>query len=305
VLTSLPALRRAVRKPVADVLDDRTVLDYGTGRLDRILASARLLSGPTRMGVRNTLRRKRRSAATIAQVTIAVALAIALFAVGETVSAATTAVHAAQQFQIEVDASNGAPQFGPRAVSVAAATPGVTLAEPLIENNVEVDGQQYLAYGLGSSTQYRYKLSSGRWFTAADTATSPNVIVLGPTVARAASARVGQRITVDTPAGQTQATVVGIDSVFINDGDSVFFPLAQFQRLTNSPGTVNALWLTTRSVSDQFVNQVSASVQARLSRAGHPATIQKSYVVTAQNASANNSIVTCSRCSACLWSGSR
>jgi putative ABC transport system permease protein len=292
VLTSLPALRRAVRKPVADVLDDRTVLDYGTGRLDRILASARLLSGPTRMGVRNTLRRKRRSAATIAQVTIAVALAIALFAVGETVSAATTAVHAAQQFQIEVDASNGAPQFGPRAVSVAAATPGVTLAEPLIENNVEVDGQQYLAYGLGSSTQYRYKLSSGRWFTAADTATSPNVIVLGPTVARAASARVGQRITVDTPAGQTQATVVGIDSVFINDGDSVFFPLAQFQRLTNSPGTVNALWLTTRSVSDQFVNQVSASVQARLSRAGYPATIQKSYVVTAQNASANNSIVT-------------
>jgi putative ABC transport system permease protein len=292
VLTSLPALRRAVRKLVADVLDDRTVLDYGTGRLDRILASARLLSGPTRMGVRNTLRRKRRSAATIAQVTIAVALAIALFAVGETVSAATTAVHAAQQFQIEVDASNGAPQFGPRAVSVAAATPGVTLAEPLIENNVEVDGQQYLAYGLGSSTQYRYKLSSGRWFTAADTATSPNVIVLGPTVARAASARVGQRITVDTPAGQTQATVVGIDSVFINDGDSVFFPLAQFQRLTNSPGTVNALWLTTRSVSDQFVNQVSASVQARLSRAGYPATIQKSYVVTAQNASANNSIVT-------------
>jgi putative ABC transport system permease protein len=168
----------------------------------------------------------------------------------------------------------------------------VTLAEPLIENDVEVHGQQYMAYGLGPSTQYRYKLSSGRWFTAADTATSPNVIVLGPTVARPASARVGQRITVDTPAGQTQATVVGIDSVFINNGDSVFFPLAQFQRLTNSAGTVNALWLTTRSPSDQFVNQVSASVQARLGRAGYPATIQKSYVVTAQNASANNSIVT-------------
>ena len=86
-------------------------------------------------------------------------------------------------------------------------------------------------------------------------------------------------------------TVVGIDSVILNTGTSVFFPLAQFQRLTNSAGTVNALWLTTKSTSDQFINQVSASVQTRLGRAGYPATIQKSYVETAQNASANNSIV--------------
>ena len=196
VLTSLPGLRRAVRRPVAEVLDDRTLLDYGTGRLDRILADARLLSGPTRIGVRNTLRRKRRTAATIAQVTVAVALAIALFAVGETVAAATAAVHDALQFQIEADAGNGAAPFDGRAIRIAAATPGVTRAEPLIEDNVELQGQQYFAFGLGPSTLYRYKLSSGRWFTAADTATSPAVVVLGPAVARAAGARVGQRLVV-------------------------------------------------------------------------------------------------------------
>jgi len=50
VLASLPGLRRAVRRPVADVLDNRTSLDYGTGRLDRLLADAHLLSGPARMG---------------------------------------------------------------------------------------------------------------------------------------------------------------------------------------------------------------------------------------------------------------
>ena len=291
VLTSLPGLRRAVRRPVAEVLDDRTVVDYGAGRLDRMLASASMLSGPTRMGVRNTLRRKRRTAATIGQVTIAVALAIALFAVGKTVAAATAAVHDAQQFQIEVDAGNGASPFDARAIRIAAATPGVTRAEPLIENNVETRGQQYMAYGFGPSTLYRYKLSSGRWFTAADTATSPYVVVLGPTVARATGARVGQRLVVLTPAGQTQVTVVGVDSVILNNGASVFFPLAQFQRLTNSAGTVNALWLTTKPASDQFVNQVSASAQTRLGQAGYPATIQKSYVETAQNESANNSIV--------------
>jgi putative ABC transport system permease protein len=291
VLTSLPGLRRAVRRPVADVLDDRTVLDYGTGRLDRMLASARLLSGPARMGVRNTLRRKRRTAATIAQVTVAVALAIALFAVGKTVATATAAVHDAQQFQIEADADNGAPPFNARAIRVAAATPGVTRAEPLIENNVETRGQQYSAYGLSPSTLYRYRLSSGRWFTAADTATAPCVVVLGPAVARATGARVGQRLVMVTPTGQTQVTVVGIDSVILNTGTSIFFPLPQFQRLTNSAGTVNALWITTKRTSDQFVNQVSASVQARLGQAGYPAAIQKSYVETAQNASGNNSIV--------------
>ncbi len=291
VLTSLPGLRRAVRRPVADVLDNRTLLDYGTGRLDRLLASARLLSGPTRMGVRNTLRRKRRTAATIAQVTVAVALAIALFGVGETVAAATAAVHDAQRFQIEVDAGNGAPQFSGRAIRVAAATPGVTRAEPLIEDNVELHGQQYSAYGLGPSTLYRYKLSSGRWFTTADTAASTPVVVLGPAVARATGAHVGQRLVVLTPAGQTQVTVVGIDSVILNDGASVFFPLGQFQRLTNPAGTVNALWLTTTSTNHDFVNRVAALVQTRLGQAGYSATIQKSYVETAQNARGNNSIV--------------
>lgn len=292
MLTSLPGLHRAVRRPVADVLDNRTSLDYGTGRLDRILASARLLSGPARMGVRNTLRRKRRTAATIAQVTVAVALAIALFALGETVAAATAAVHDAMRFQIEVDAGGGAPPFGGRAISIAAATPGVTRVEPVIENNVGLQGQQYSAFGLGPGTLYRYKLNSGRWFTTADTATSPAVMVLGPAVAQALHAHVGQRLTVLTPIGPAQVTVVGIDSVILNDGASVFFPLTQFQRLTNSAGTVNALWLTTKPASDQFVNEVSDSVQTRLGQAGYSATIQKSYVETAQNESGNNSIVT-------------
>ena len=260
MLTCVPALRRAVRRPVADVLDNRTSLDYGTGRLDRMLAGARLLSGPARMGVRNTLRRKRRTAATIAQVTVAVALAIALFAVGKTVAAATAAVHAAQQFQIEVDAGNGAPSFGGRAISVAAATPGVTQVEPLIENNVGLHGQQYIAYGFGPSTLYRYQLSSGRWFIAADTATSPAVVVLGPAVASATGARVGQRLVVLTPVGPAPVTVVGIDRVILNNGASVFLPLAQFPRLTNS--------------------------------AGHAAPVKNRHVATAKNESANNSIVT-------------
>jgi putative ABC transport system permease protein len=290
MLATIPGLRRAVRLPVADVLDNRTLLDYGTGRLDRILARTRLLSGPTRMGVRNTLRRKRRTVATVAQVTIAVGLAIALFGVGETVASATAALHNALRFQIEADAGN--TPFDARAVSIAAATPGVTRVEPLIESNVQLQGQQHSVFGLGPSTLYGYKLTSGRWFTAADTATSAPVVVLGPEVARAVGAHVGQRLSVVTSEGPVQVQVVGIDSTLMNTGTSIFFPLAQLQRLTNSAGTVDALWLTTTTTNHQSVNRVTAAVQTRLGQAGYPASMQESYVETAQNEGTNNSIIT-------------
>ena len=81
-----------------------------------------------------------------------------------------------------------------------------------------------------------------------------------------------------TRPAQTQVTVVGIDSVILNTGASVFFPLAQFQPQTNSAGTVTALWLTTKSTSDQFVNRVSATVRhgsARPDTPDHPEELRR------------------------------
>ena len=118
------------------------------------------------------------------------------------------------------------------------------------------------------------------------------MVVLGPEVARAVGAHIGQRLSVLTSAGPAQVRVVGIDTQLLNTGTSIFFPLAQLQRLTNSAGTVDALWLTTKTTSHQFVDQVTAAVQTRLDQAGYPASMQESYVVTAQNEGDNNSIVT-------------
>lgn len=289
VLATLPGLRRTLRRPVAAVLDERVEIDYGTGRLDRAVVRTRLLSGPARMGVRNALRRKRRTAVTIAQITVAIALALGLFAVGKTVASTAAAVHDSQRYEIEVDAN--VPPLDARSLRIAASTPGVTRVEPLVESELGLQGQQYSAYGLGPNTLYHYRLSAGRWFTGADSAQSPPVVVLGPAVANAVHAKVGQRLAVSTPTGPTRVEVVGIDSVMLNNGDSVFLPLAQLQRLTNSVGVVNALWLTTRDTSDHFIDRVSASEQTRLGDAGYPVGIQKSYVENAQNVSTNNSVI--------------
>jgi putative ABC transport system permease protein len=77
VAASLPALRRALRRPVAETLaGTASAGGFGAGRLDRLVARSGLLANAgvpssLRMGVRNALRQKRRSLATIAQIAVA------------------------------------------------------------------------------------------------------------------------------------------------------------------------------------------------------------------------------------------
>ena len=177
VAASLPALRRALRRPVAETLAGAGTSGYGSGWLDRLVARSGLLAGAgvpgsVRMGVRNALRQKRRSAATIAQVAVAAGLAIAFLALGQSVTAAIGQTIGKLHFSFgagEAPAS-GARPFTGQALAVAASTPGVTGAEPVETSSVQYNGQTYAAWGLGTHPLYSYRLSAGRWFTAADTA---------------------------------------------------------------------------------------------------------------------------------------
>jgi hypothetical protein len=93
VAASLPALRRALRKPAAEALTGvGTDGGYGSGRLDRAAARSGLLRGSLipdtmRMGLRDVLRQKRRSIAVIAQVAVAAGLAISFLALGQSITA--------------------------------------------------------------------------------------------------------------------------------------------------------------------------------------------------------------------------
>ncbi len=289
---SLPGLRRALRRPVAETLADRGVAGFGTGWLDRLVARSRLLSGPARIGVRNVLRQKRRSAATVAQVAIAIALSLALFAVGQSITLLLNQIATTVRYTVEVDAGSGSNPLDARARAVAAATPGITGVEPVLENEVQYQGQAYSAYGLSPRTLYQYRLSAGRWFTAADASASTPTVVLGPTAARTAHASVGQTLTLDTAAGPTRVRVIGIDTGQVNDGGNVFFPLAVLERLTGLADASNALWLTTASPAHAAIDRASATVQDRLAAAGYPVTTQEAYVQVADSRATDGTILT-------------
>ena len=300
---SLPALRRALRRPVAETLAGAGTSGYGSGRLDRLAARSGLLAGTrlpgsVRMGVRNALRQKRRSTATIAQVAVAAGLAIAFLALGQSITAVISQTIGTLHFSIGAGmaASSGARPFGRQALAVAAATPGVTGAEPVETSSVQYNGQTYVAWGLGTHPLYSYRLSAGHWFTTGDTAADarPAVppVVLGPALARAARASVGQILTLSVAAGPTRVRVIGIDTVPTNNGDTVYFPLQVLERLDGGPGTADSIWLATASSGHAAIDRATAAAASRLAAAGYPVSTTEIYVTQAQITAADTAILT-------------
>jgi putative ABC transport system permease protein len=303
VAASLPALRRALRRPVAETLAGAGTSGYGSGWLDRLVARSGLLSGTRlpgsiRMGVRNALRQKRRSAATIAQVALAAGLTIAFLALGQSITAVISQTIGTLHFSIGAGmaSTSGARPFGAQALAIAASTPGVTGAEPVETSSVQYNGQTYVAWGLGAHPLYSYRLSAGHWFTTADTAAGARTaippVVLGPALARTARTSVGQILTLSVAAGSTRVRVIGIDTVPTNNSDTVYFPLPVLERLDGGPGTANSLWLTTGSTAHAAIDRAATAAAARLAAAGYPVSTTEIYLTQAQITAADTAILT-------------
>jgi putative ABC transport system permease protein len=303
VAASLPALRRALRRPVAETLVGQGTSGYGTGRLDRLAAQRGPLTGArvpgsVRIGVRNALRQKRRSAAAVAQVAVAAGLAITFLALGQSVAAVIGQTIGTLHFSVGVGmaSGHGARPFDRQALAIAAATPGVTGVEPVETSAVQYNGQTYVAWGLGAHPLYSYRLSAGRWFTTADTAASASAatppVVLGPALARAARAHARQILRLSVAAGPIRVRVMGIDTVPTNNGDSVYFPLPVLERLDGEPGTADSIWVATASATHAGIDRVAAAITARLAAAGYPASTQEIYVIDAQVTAAEKSLLT-------------
>ncbi|HEY6313945.1 MAG TPA: FtsX-like permease family protein [Streptosporangiaceae bacterium] len=303
VAASLPALRRALRRPVAETLAGTGTSGYGSGRLHRLAARSGLLArtrvpGSMRMGVRNVLRQKRRSTATIAQVALAAGLAIAFVALGQSVTAVISQTIGTLHFSIGAGeaASSGARPFGSQALAVAAATPGVTAVQPVETSSVLYNGQAYVAWGLGAHPLYSYRLSAGHWFTTANTASDARTtippVVLGPAIARAARASVGQILTLSVAAGPTRVRVIGIDTVPTSHGDTVYFPLQVLERLDGGSGAADSIWLATASSGHAAIDRATAAAASRLAAAGYPVSTTEIYVTQAQITAADTAILT-------------
>ena len=300
---SMPALRRVLRRPATETLAGKDAGGYGAGRLDRLVGRSGLLSGSrlpgsVRMGLRNALRQKRRSAATIAQIATAAGLAISLIALGQSITSLISQTIGTLHFSVGVGMASGpgAAPFGSQALAIAARTPGVTGAESVETGSVQYSGQTYTAWGLGTRPLYSYRLSAGNWFTTADISGRDRAtltpVVLGPAVAHAVHAGVGSVLSLDVATGSVRVRVIGIDTVPTNSGDTVYFPLPALERLDGGPGTADSLWISTASTNPAAIDVVTADLTRRLAASGYAVTTTKIYVAQRQITASERSILT-------------
>jgi len=116
-------------------------------------------------------------------------------------------------------------------------------------------------------------------------------VVLGPVVADASGARIGQVLTLDMAAGPVRARVIGIDTGQNNSGDIVYFPLSTLERLDGTPGAANSLWVSTASSTHAAIDRAATAVASRLAAAGYPVTTTKIYALEAQYTASENSVL--------------
>jgi putative ABC transport system permease protein len=115
--------------------------------------------------------------------------------------------------------------------------------------------------------------------------------VLGPVVATASGARVGQTVTFTLPQGPVRARVIGIDTVHIDSGSVVYFPLPVLERLDGNPGASDTIWVSTASSAHAAIDSAANAIGNRLAAAGFPASTSEIYVIQRQTTTTENSLL--------------
>jgi putative ABC transport system permease protein len=285
-LAAIPALIRGASLPVREGLQSAIP---GSGEGTVRLLSRVPLPATTSMGLRNISRRKARAIGTMFQVALAVGVSLGLLALGVTVTSLTAKTWDSYDWDVIVSQKSNTP-LDSHAGELLAGMEGVSQVQPLLYNNLRLDGEEYETWGYPpDSDLYHPKITAGRWLTPEDGASKARVVVVGRALAAKAGLKVGQVVTVDSARGPVQLTVVGIDKVLTNNATGVFVPFSTFQDILGRDDT-NAYWLVASDSSHAAIDRVAAQAEDQLTAAGYPAATEIRYVEKAANVSSNKTL---------------
>jgi putative ABC transport system permease protein len=290
-VAAMPAVRRAARLPLAETLQATGSTTGPEGRLDRLLRRARFLPRTAQIGLRSVSRRRRRSLITALQVALAVATLLAFVSLATSVS--NTVTQSWDQYHFNIDAASVTGQaLSPSAGTLISSVPGVARVQPLIDNSINLRGQDGSVWAVPDKPLYGFHLVSGRLLTPADTRTRARVVVVEQGIARASSTHVGQQVSLRTAAGQVPFTVVGIVSDQQRSGTVLFTPLATMQAVLHAPGAVNWYWIQTTSGNHQVIDQTNARIERVVAVHGLQMKTTREYVGEANDKAAYRAMTT-------------
>ena len=288
VVAALPALRRGLRRSVADGLNGRgAAAGAGTRRLDRWAARVGVLPASARLGLRNVLRQRRRSATTVAQITVAVAAALALLGLGGSIGATIDDVYDHLDHDVVVQADDGAPDFDAAARRLVEDVDGVAAVSPVLVKEVDLGDATLTAVGIDAGAPYRPDLADGRWLADDELDGGEPVAVLGPAAARDAAVEAGDRITLTTAGGPLEVEVVGIDSANLDVGLGVFLPRATLAAASGAAAdAASELWVSVEGTGSgpataadhDAIDRTALAVDDALGAGGYALDVERTYV---------------------------
>jgi putative ABC transport system permease protein len=181
-LAALPAIRRALRVDLREALEASGSALGGQDAADRARLAG-FLPRVMQIGLRNVGRRKRRSLATASIVALAVANLLAVLAMAEAATEATRTSWGDHLEDVQIS-TGGRALFDERAERTIRATPGVSEAEPVLKNTVELAGREAFVWGVERDPLFRYRLAGGRWFSAGEEQAGERVAVIERNIAQ-------------------------------------------------------------------------------------------------------------------------
>ena len=291
-LAALPAIRRGVRVPVREALETTgSITAGGADRVDGLLQRVRFLPRTAQIGVRSVGRRKRRSLATVFQIAFAVATLLAVLALGTSVSNLTHEGWRDHGWAIWLGSSLH-PPLDARADALIHATPGVQAAEPIIVNDVDVQGEPGFVWATAPKTAFNYRLTDGRWYGPSDDRAKARVAVVESSIARTTGIHVGDTMTLNTASGRAPFRVIGIASNVQENGTVVFIPLATARRLLGAEGGVNGYWVQSTSQDHGAIDRLDTRLEDTLTAHGYQVATEVTYVGERDNVAQNRTLTT-------------
>ena len=243
------------------------------------------------IGMRNVGRRKRRSLATASIVALAVANLLAVLAMAEAATESTRTSWGDHLEDVQIS-TGGRALFDERAERTIRATPGVSEAEPVLKNTVELAGREAFVWGVERDPLFRYRLADGRWFSADEEQAGERVAVIERNIAQVVGVEVGGRVRLETAAGDADVRIVGIAKNQQENGTALYVPLTTTRALLGQPAGASAYWIKTESPDQAFVDRTTSLLEDRLAALGYQLTSEIKYVAERDEIAANSALTT-------------
>jgi putative ABC transport system permease protein len=289
-LAALPAIRRGVRVTVREAIEATGSALGGQGAVERALRRIRHVPPNVQIGLRGIGRRKRRTLATAVQIGVAVATLVAVLGLGSAVAATTRGAWDEHGEDIAVWSSSSRP-LDARAGRLIRGVAGVADVEPVLKNEVDLEGEEAFLWGLEQRTMFHHDVTAGRWYTAAEERTGARVAVIEHTLATVTGTRIGDRVRIVTANGPAVFRIIGTAANLQEGGTVLFVPVTTLRAVIGTADGYD-FSIKTSSGDPALIDRVTTHVEDVLTAHGYQPASEVRYVARQEEVARNRTLTT-------------